>query len=545
MAITVGAINHAPSFTKGADQVSGMMAIAQSVPNWATAISPGPASEAGQSVTFLVTTNNPNFFAVQPTISPNGNADLYTAGRSERRGAGDGAAEGQWWHGEWRHGYFGGETFTIAACEFDSNLTGWTTAETGGSGAGKGTVTVVDRMAKLTEGNSFSVSLSKPFVVPAGPSKLTFEYESLSFDTASGDLMNDAFEVAFVNEQGLPLVMPYADGHDAFFNVSEGVAAALGSGVTVNGSQVTVDLSSVAAGSTGRLLFRLVNNDTDVTTSVEICAAWLKSGTGVTNLVAPTSSGNSNAGGTPVNSSLPSGNTNSRSVGIGEGVHSLPANSNSGTPSSTSNNSGAASGGDLPIVSLASLPASAFSVDSRGTDFWLGFNANLHEGGQPVTKTLFITGDVATTGTVEIPGLSYSMPFVVNPGQVTSVVLPDASEVLTVSVIEQKGIHVTANDPVSVYGLNRELATTDAFLGLPTTALGQDYVNLTYKNTGKLLAFVAGTQMLVVGTQDNTSVTIGPGPYSPATNMTKRRIFAMVRGILRLSYAMARIANRL
>ena len=83
---------------------------------------------------------------------------------------------------------------------------------------------------------------------------------------------------------------------------------------------------------------------------------------------------------------------------------------------------------------------------------------------------MFITGDVATTGMVKIPGINppFSMPFAVNPGQVTSIVLPEDTEVRTVSEIEQKGIHITAGDEVTVYGLNRELATTDAFLGLPT-----------------------------------------------------------------------------
>src|SRR4030095_3964413 len=50
--ITVNAVNDAPSFTKGADQSVNADAGAQTVNGWATAISPGPPNEAGQTVSF-------------------------------------------------------------------------------------------------------------------------------------------------------------------------------------------------------------------------------------------------------------------------------------------------------------------------------------------------------------------------------------------------------------------------------------------------------------------------------------------------------------
>jgi hypothetical protein len=71
--ITVLLVNHAPSFTKGPNQVVNGTAGAQTVPNWATAISPGPPSESGQTVHFNVTSNTaPTLFTVAPAISPTG-----------------------------------------------------------------------------------------------------------------------------------------------------------------------------------------------------------------------------------------------------------------------------------------------------------------------------------------------------------------------------------------------------------------------------------------------------------------------------------------
>jgi hypothetical protein len=70
--ITVTEVNDAPSFTPGGNQVIIIGLAQQTVPGWATAISPGPPTEAGQTVTFNVSTDNPGLFAVAPQVAPNG-----------------------------------------------------------------------------------------------------------------------------------------------------------------------------------------------------------------------------------------------------------------------------------------------------------------------------------------------------------------------------------------------------------------------------------------------------------------------------------------
>ena len=71
--IAVTAVNDAPSFTKGANQIVNEDAGAQTVNNWATAISAGGADESTQTLTFQVANNtNPALFSVAPTISPSG-----------------------------------------------------------------------------------------------------------------------------------------------------------------------------------------------------------------------------------------------------------------------------------------------------------------------------------------------------------------------------------------------------------------------------------------------------------------------------------------
>jgi len=143
----------------------------------------------------------------------------------------------------------------------------------------------------------------------------------------------------------------------------------------------------------------------------------------------------------------------------------------------------------------------AQAEDSKGKDFWIAFPVN-YSG--TAALTLFITGDVATTGNVSVPGMGISQNFSVTPGTITSVTLPTNTQVSTSNAIENKGIHITSGQEVTVYGLNRIQYTTDAFLALPTDILGKEYINLSYTPIGYFSQFV------IVGTVNGTTVTIVP-----------------------------------
>ena len=142
------------------------------------------------------------------------------------------------------------------------------------------------------------------------------------------------------------------------------------------------------------------------------------------------------------------------------------------------------------------------ALDSKGTDFWLTFPGNLNS----PTASLFISGTENTTGTVSIPGTGFSAAFTVTVGAITTVTLPNSVFLNTSNIIGNNGIHVTALKEVTVYGLNREQFTTDAFLGLPTDILGTEYINLGYQNVD----IVNATQFGIVATENATTVTITP-----------------------------------
>jgi hypothetical protein len=70
--LTVDAVNDAPRFNAGPNQSVVSVLGAQSVAGWATGITPGPANESAQSVTFTVSSDNPGLFTVQPVVASDG-----------------------------------------------------------------------------------------------------------------------------------------------------------------------------------------------------------------------------------------------------------------------------------------------------------------------------------------------------------------------------------------------------------------------------------------------------------------------------------------
>jgi hypothetical protein len=82
-------VNQPPSFLPGGDQQVPADAGPQTVAGWATEISPGPPSEAGQVVSFIVRVDQKDdrFFEVMPAVSPSGTLTYTPArhGRAEAR----------------------------------------------------------------------------------------------------------------------------------------------------------------------------------------------------------------------------------------------------------------------------------------------------------------------------------------------------------------------------------------------------------------------------------------------------------------------------
>jgi hypothetical protein len=124
--------------------------------------------------------------------------------------------------------------------------------------------------AKLSEGESFQVSMSHNFVVPSVGSAISIAFSNLDFDTTDTNGVNDAFEIAVVDLAGNSLVKPFEIQRDALFNSTEDQVNKVADGIQFENQTVTIGLGGIAAGLHAKVIIRLVNNDDDSGTSVEI-----------------------------------------------------------------------------------------------------------------------------------------------------------------------------------------------------------------------------------------------------------------------------------
>jgi hypothetical protein len=168
------------------------------------------------------------------------------------------------------------------------------------------------------------------------------------------------------------------------------------------------------------------------------------------------------------------------------------------------------------------LPALAQAGNgSEGRDFYLAFQPNY--GGIDFLY-LYISGQKDTQGTVEIKGLNFKQDFQVKAGVITSIDIPKAAGMLPVAKVSQLTVHVTAQDDISVYGMNRRSGTTDGFLALPVDALGLEYYTLSYTP-------YSPSQVTLIAPFDGTTVTVtSPSGTSSQVKLNAGDSYMMTSG---------------
>ncbi|MFB9863661.1 PKD domain-containing protein [Rufibacter immobilis] len=125
---------------------------------------------------------------------------------------------------------------------------------------------------------------------------------------------------------------------------------------------------------------------------------------------------------------------------------------------------------------------------------------------------LYVTSQVTTQAQVTI-GQGAPKTYQVNANSVTVIpISPRDAYVGSSERIENKAIHVTANDPVVVYAHIYHLNKSGATLVLPANTLGRSYYASSYTQTDSMGARAA-SQVMVVALEDNTTIEITPtGP---------------------------------
>src|SRR5690348_546876 len=125
----------------------------------------------------------------------------------------------------------------------------------------------------------------------------------------------------------------------------------------------------------------------------------------------------------------------------------------------------------LSLTALISVCTITFGQDftNKGKDFWIGYgnHVRMFNGGTPETMQLYITSDVSTTGSVDIPGIGSSQPFTVTANQITTLNIQRNAALFDEGMFNT-GIHVTAQKPVVVYSFIYVNSISGATLCLPT-----------------------------------------------------------------------------
>lgn len=152
--------------------------------------------------------------------------------------------------------------------------------------------------------------------------------------------------------------------------------------------------------------------------------------------------------------------------------------------------------------------------------YYLGFMENLLPG-EELEPTLVITAlEEDVEGRIEFGG--NSEPFNLALGESFEYKFNSNLVIQTNRIVEDKGIQVYSEGEISVYALGLKLGSFDGTLVLPLDQLGTDYyVASHYENQTKgiglsLRQFNNESQILIVGTKDNTEILVVPS--SPINN---------------------------
>ena len=158
------------------------------------------------------------------------------------------------------------------------------------------------------------------------------------------------------------------------------------------------------------------------------------------------------------------------------------------------------------LTLIFTLTLSAQNFSTKGTDFWTTFTPN-----EPTSNgalSVYISSDIDTKGNISIPFETFTQDFIVTAGTTLKMDLPQLEAVTDLAdVVMKRGIHITAEDSVSVYILNYQQYTADATIVYPTSTLGKDYFVMGFNS---LSGFAYPSQFVIVGTQNNTEVEITP-----------------------------------
>ena len=163
----------------------------------------------------------------------------------------------------------------------------------------------------------------------------------------------------------------------------------------------------------------------------------------------------------------------------------------------------------LIIILIITTGGTALSQSSRGTEFRLAFMENLDlDYNLPPEFSIIISSESAAAGKITMPSHTLSMDFRVEAGRAEEIFLPeDVYYSIGSGNIDNKGISISSDNPVSVYAMHYREYFSDASIVLPQEMLGDHYIILAGRDHQKNLK---PSELVIVPAEDNTEIEITP-----------------------------------
>ncbi|NQU87958.1 MAG: IgGFc-binding protein, partial [Mariniphaga sp.] len=154
---------------------------------------------------------------------------------------------------------------------------------------------------------------------------------------------------------------------------------------------------------------------------------------------------------------------------------------------------------------------------TEGTDFWFGFMENRWYSGNSYLE-ITVTAREATTFSIEIgPNKIFIDDYTIGDNESRQIRIPwdlNDLEATGSEIIQNRGIHLTAEKPVNVYALNYDRSSADIAVIYPVESLGTEYYAMCYTPHVRIhndgYAEGKNSEFLIVATEDSTSVSITP-----------------------------------
>ncbi len=204
----------------------------------------------------------------------------------------------------------------------------------------------------------------------------------------------------------------------------------------------------------------------------------------------------------------------------------------------------------LLFFSFTELKSFDISFDSKGTDFWLAFMPNFHNGRSAFPPEIpddslyiFITSEVPTKGKITFKNFqnqTFTEDFTITDPNKIYVFRKhyfdfelrgynDSGNNWSRNQNETPAVqtfHITSDEEVTVYALSQAVTTSDAFLVLPTDVLGDEYLVISYNSDGRNASGNSRTpsQFVIIAVEDSTLIRIDPSTDTYSNGMNIQNI---------------------